>query len=281
MRADCEYAGTLVSIKKKRMQKLFQTARLNALYHWLELTGRDLNYTDETNSIREEVLDNIECKWQQKNWELHKGTDKDDNHISIICSLNNWSSHITDILTDASFDLVPIYSFPIKETMKNENQEEFDFDTYPYEKLMRHYVRFFLVVSELIVDFGDIANKLGKSDFGKFYSENNVIEYPKLRGFINKVFKHKTNSFHICNHHIPILFDDGFSPLNEYLATEKEYLIEISCKYEYSKKDVEYILRLPRLVDIIKFLGECYQKLNTLLDEDGLIKLSKEYGDKY
>jgi hypothetical protein len=269
-------------IKEKKMQKLFQTARLNALYHWIELTGRDLNYTEHGNTIREEVADNFECKWQQKNWEIHKGTDKEDNHISIICSLNNWSSHISDILTDVSFDLVQIYHFPVEEEMTDEETgEKFEFDMYPYEKLMRHYGRFFLVVSELIVDFGDIAKKLGKNDFGNFYSENNVLDYGKLRGYINNVFKHKTNNFHRCNHHVPILFNDGFPPLDKYQSNSNEYMIEIGCSHEYSKKDVDYILRLPRMVDVIKFLGICYQKLDKLLDETGLIEISKEYGNKY
>jgi hypothetical protein len=264
------------------MQKLFQTARLNALYHWIELTGRDLNYTEHGNAIREEVADNLECKWQQRNWKIHEGTDKKDNHISIICSLNNWSSHISDILTDVSFDLVQIYNSPVNEEMTDvETGKKFEFDVYPYEKLMRHYGRFFLVVSELIVDFGDIAKKLRISDFGKFYSDNNVLDYGKLRGFINNVFKHKANNFHRCNHHVPILFDDGFPPLDKYQSNSNEYMIEIGCSHEYSKKDVEYILRLPRMVEIIKFLGICYQKLDKLLDENGLRELSKEYGDKY
>jgi len=58
-------------------------------------------------------------------------------------------------------------------------------------------------------------------------------------------------------------------------------MIEIGCSHEYSKKDVAYILRLPRMVDVIKFLGICYQKLDKLLDETGLAEISKEYGDKY
>ncbi len=179
------------------MQKLYQTARFNALYHWMELTGRDLNYTEQGNTVREEVADNFECKWQQRNWKIHKGTDKEDNHISIICSLNNWASHISDILTDMSFDLVQIYSFPVKDEMiDDETKEKFEFDIYTYEKLMRHYGRFFLVISELILDFGEIAKKLGKTnkDLNKFYSEDNVLDYEKLRGFINNVFKHKTNN---------------------------------------------------------------------------------------
>lgn len=263
------------------MNKLFQTARLNALYHWLELTGREILYNEDGNSIEEVVSSNIECEWQTKNWNLHEGTDKENNHISIICSLNNWASHITDILTDTSFDLLVLLPLPVGEKMKDENGKEFDFNMKPYEKLDRYYGRFFLVVSELILDFGDIAKKLGISDYNQFFSEDNKYDYSKVRGYINNVFKHKTNNFHSCNHHIPILFNDSLASREKYTSKENDYLIKIGCSHEYKLKDKNYIHSMPRLIDIIEFVGICYIKLDKLFNENNIIKLAEEYGDKY
>ena len=146
--------------------------------------------------IREEVSNNYECQWQQKNWELHEKTKEKENHVSIFCSLNNWASHITDMLMDTQFDNVILYPDLIEEKMfDDEKGEKVDIDTYDHQKLSRHYGRFLLVVSELIVDFGDIAKQLGKNDYSDYYSKGNIFNYSAVRGFINNVFKHKTTNF--------------------------------------------------------------------------------------
>ena len=263
------------------MNKLFQTARQSALYKWLEISGRELLYSDDMTFIKEEVTNNYECSWQQKNWSLHQEKDEEDNHVSIFCSLNNWASHLSDLLLDVQFDGILLYTEPVREEIIDEHGEKIAIDTYNHDRLSRYYGRFFLVVSELLVDFGDIAKQLGIKDANKLYSDGNLFGYSEVKGFINNVFKHKTNNFHVCNHHIPLLFCDAFAPRNNYVKSGKEYLVEIGCSHDYNKKELEYILSHPRLIDVISFLAICYEKLDGLMTAENILTLAAKYGDKY
>ncbi len=260
------------------MSILFKTVRLNALKNWCDFTSRKLEYKE--NSLFPTIENTeltFECKWQRKNWEFHVGKPQENNHVSIFCSLNSWASHLTDILTDESLDSIPLYAVPIDDQIEL-NGETVTLDREIYEKLCRYYGRFFLVVSELIVDFGDIAKKLGEKE--DYYSKDNVIDYGHLRGYINNVFKHKVENFHSCNHHIPILFNDGLED-EKYEAKSKEYLVEIGCKHKYKLKGKNYILSLPKLERVILFIAICYVNLDTLLTDSKIEDIAKEYGDLY
>lgn len=263
------------------MHFYFQNARLRALHTWLYGTGRVLLNKDGEVLSREYHSSNFECKWQLKNEELHVGTPQEDNHISIFCSLNDWASHITDILGDHRFDLIPLIEEPIREEEINKDGNKIENDVFEYKLLARHYARFFLVVSELIVDFDDMAKLIDKSLTNKIFENSNLMSYLGLRGYINNVFKHKTKNIHKCNHHIPIVFEDG-NIYNDLIETNHaNYYIKVGCTHEYELKNTEYILVLPRLIEVVKLLIYCYEKIDELLTADKIKSIASTYGSKY
>lgn len=185
------------------------------------------------------------------------------------------------MLCDTRYDLVQILDEPVDEEETDENGNVTELDNFNYEKLYRHYSRFLLVVSELLVDFSDIAKFLDNSNTTKIFESESHISYSKLRAFINNVFKHKTKNLHKCNHHIPILFEDGIIHDYKTDSTDEKYFVKIGCSHKYGLKDVEYILVLPRLIEIIRLLIFCYNKIDDLMTDENIQIIAEEYGDKY
>jgi len=169
------------------MEKTFRQTREDALLQWLKTTKREITI-DSGKLLTDNLSNAFECEWQ--------GLAND--HVSLFCSLGEWGSNITDSLMDSRFD---DYHF--------ENEDE-------SEVLFRYYTRMFLVISEMLTDFQDIYkkaesitdNKIARNYyFQSVLPENNTIT--QLLNFINKICKHKTNNFHICNHHNEIRFEDA------------------------------------------------------------------------
>ncbi|PPK83797.1 hypothetical protein CLV84_4343 [Neolewinella xylanilytica] len=263
------------------MNNYFRNSRLKALHHWLHSSGREILYQDGESIPREYIANNFECKWQLKNEDIHRDTDKENNHVSIFCSLSSWSSHITDLLSDVRFDQTSLSDQPIKDKVVNSKGEIVEIDIYEDELLFRHYSRFFLVVSELLVDFADIAKFVDSSNKSKIFENNSLISYEKLRGYINNVFKHKTHNLHKCNHHIPFIFSDGNIHGLDYKHDKDTYYIEVGCSHNYGLKNIEYIIVIPKLIEVIRLIIHCYNVVDNLLTGEKIKYIAGEYGDKY
>jgi hypothetical protein len=174
----------------------FQQTREAALQLWLAGTNR----------VRDEGSDNFsdgyECTWQNKFQPYVEGNT---DHYSIFCSLGEFSTNLTDILEDIQYD---------KRQFDNEQDQQV---------LYRHYTRTFLFASEIITDFQDILTglRLGNRPTGNQLSHGKGQSRIELNtglpadtinnmfNYINNVFKHKVNNIHICNHHLPIHFEDS------------------------------------------------------------------------
>lgn len=174
----------------------FSKIRKKSLAHWKFRSKRVFKVTDN-------LAESIECSWQNKAFDLEY------NHISIFCSIGQFGSHITDLLRDYRFD-----------------KYEFDQSEEKNELIFRYYSRVLLIVSEILTDFQDLyimavdnltTKQLSglqskvlkdKQDNARYKLSNNTIKIKELLDFINKICKHKTSNFHICNHHIKFLFED-------------------------------------------------------------------------
>jgi len=203
----------------------------------------------------------------------------------LFCSIGDWASHITDILNDYSLDEVELFPEFIWDRVEYESHSVIN-DMEIYSRLRRYYGRLFLIVSELLVDFKDVFDLLKKSGYcsgsaSNFYSNDSAIDFGKLKGFINNVFKHKTANIHKCDHHLALVFLDGFDVEETYIPDKNEYLIEIGCDHSYDKSEIEYVLCFPRISDILEFVVNCYQKLDTIIDDKSIIEICKTYGDQY
>lgn len=168
----------------------FKSVRNNARKFWLSITKRK-------RYINDIVVDKYECDWQENYV-------PEDKHNSIFCSLAEWSSNITDLLYENSYD-------------------KYDFVTCRYKMcLFRYYTRFLLITSEILTDFQDAIIYLKPytenhkqrarndlTDNSLYFSSHELFEY------INNVCKHKFGErgrasfkYHLCNNHINYIFKD-------------------------------------------------------------------------
>lgn len=170
---------------------LFKDVRKHALDYWITQTGRSIETYGH--KVKIDTFENgFECNWQSMAQELKNN---DQWHISYFCSLGDWASNISDLLLDRRYDSLRL-SDPNSEDAKI---------------LFRYYTRILLVVSELLVDFKDIAETL--------HLNSQLFENKEYSLFINSVCKHKagkpkglgkaSHKLHTCNHHLPILFEDS------------------------------------------------------------------------
>jgi hypothetical protein len=109
-------------------------------------------------------------------------------HSSYICSFTDQFSHVDDFLEDDKYDDIDASLW----WDCNKNEERI-------MKFIRHYQRFLLVVSEIIVDYKK-RNSITKKLQVKW-----LPSLEKVTGFINSYLKHKGENscnIHHCNHHL-------------------------------------------------------------------------------
>lgn len=211
----------------------FKQIREDNRYFWLAATNRKRYINDVT-------MNSLECNWQTQYTTVKK-------HNNFYCSIAEWNTHITDILSDTQFD-------------------KYDFETPRYNKaLFRHYTRLLLITSEIITDFQDFIVYLS----GKNQAQvRNLLSIPghsfqvsELFGFINNICKHKTGTaiskYHCYNNHIDYFFKDSgmVAPIN---SLNIKNLSSISPR---SKLPIE-IMEMESIIDQIL---NCYQFLNNYL----------------
>jgi hypothetical protein len=226
---------------------LFGSIRKTTLTFWLEKTERELKILGTP--VSRIVIDDysgglFECQWQHQARTITNDTHW---HVSHFCSLGDWASNITDMLTDARYDDLP-----------------FDFGAYG-QILFRYYTRFLLVVSELIDDFAGLLTLMEGETSKKDRRQDlsNILDGNKLSGFINSVCKHKAapnqeTKFHYCNHHLPIFFEDSGE-----ICTFNNAITKI--KFDISEPDG---VVMPRLSDLVVLVMGGYQLINEVIQHE-------------
>lgn len=251
----------------------YSTIRKTALAHWKSRSKRVFKVTDN-------LVDSIECSWQ------HKAVALGYNHISIFCSIGQFGSHITDLLRDYRFD-----------------KYEFDQTEEINELIFRYYTRVLLIASEVFTDFQDLYiiadNKLttkqlgglqgsvlkDKQDIARQKLAYNTAKIKVLLDFINKICKHKTSNFHICNHHIQFLFEDFHKDIKSKKKRVEFGNIKTFTAYDTTtlKKHIKpnYIV-IPKLQYIIDLIIDGYKVLDDLFNSDTtkFEFICKHYDDK-
>ena len=114
---------TEVIVLTKENSNTYGKVRKSILENWLTKSKRKR----ATNSFEDDFSESLVCEWQNK-WQ--------DGHVSVFCSIGEWSSNISDILSDEKYD----YLYYITDS----------------EVLFRLYTRFLMVISELIEDLQHI-----------------------------------------------------------------------------------------------------------------------------
>ena len=222
---------------------VFGGTRKQALYSWEAGTNRSFQL------VNDDITKSLECKWQDRATE-ELGYE----HISIFCSLGEWASNISDILKDGSCDC---YDF-----LSDQHREA----------LFRYYTRFLLVVSEILGDFEEIVQKTESPQSKKpqeFLSRRRG-EVHSLRGFVNKVCKHKVKSLHRCNHHLPIWFED---------CSEGHGFTRPICMGNLDFDHQPDGILIPKLSWFIDVILHCYTRLDDLFQKepDGFKMICSEY----
>lgn len=225
----------------------FKNIRENSLNKWLSESKR-------TRNINDDFSNSIECEWQQ---ELvpHK------KHNSLFCSIGEWSTNITDLLDEKTYD-----------NLSFDNKDD-------RQKLFRQYTRILLISSEILTDFQDFIVYVG--DFTGNYHEKNKkatqrlndinIEFTckNLFDYINNVCKHKIGNkptslikYHICNHHIDYHFKDGLS----FQRIPNSLKVK---NIRRKKIQADMQIEVPKLDEIIDQILYGYKALNKALNQRG------------
>ena len=222
------------------MTNTFKEIRLNAKSHWNTVTKRKRNKTQ----MNDDINNAFECNWQ-------RDLVPPDKHASIFCSIGEWATSITDFLHDSRFD---------NYTFSSERQRL---------ALFRHYTRFFLIASEILVDFEDMIKHFNdKLKDVRAYLKDNALSYSfdEIMGYINNVCKHKFGNlkcdakYHLCNHHIDYVFIDS----KTFAPNRKNIRVANLKSHKGSKIEV------PALIEVINQILYCYQRLDLVLRDKTL-----------
>lgn len=251
----------------------YSTIRKDVLIHWKTRSNRVFKVTDN-------FANSIECTWQNKADSLGY------THISIFCSIGQFASHITDLLRDNRYDK---YNY--------DQSEEIN------ELLFRYYSRILLIASEIFTDFQDLyiiaddkitTKQLGgiqskalrqKQDNARETLANGTQKIKQLLDYINKICKHKTANFHICNHHVHFLFEDFHKNIKS-----KRGKIEVGNINQYTSYDTATLAKynkpnyivVPSLKHVIDLIIDGYKALDDLFtnDQTKFEFVCKHYDDK-
>lgn len=216
------------------MADYFGACRMAAVEAWRNCSHRTVC------GIKECYDGAYECQWQTKAMDEHGF-----NHVSLFCSLADWSCNITDLLTDERFD-----------DLDFESEE----DCY---SLARFYTRFLLVVAEVFSDLSDIVKKV-RPDFDEkkarqFLSSPDVAgSVDGVQQFVNTVCKHKVNRIHLCNHHLPFCFLDMAAPCQFDRPLTIGTMDLMTCD----------AIQYPSLLTVIEVIGFAYQTIDQSFNED-------------
>jgi len=252
----------------------YSNIRKDTLKHWKSRSKRVFKVTDNFSN-------SIECSWQNAAFDLGY------KHISIFCSIGQFSSHITDLLRDYRFD-----------------KYEFDQSNEINELIFRYYSRILLITSEILTDFQDLYiiadQKLTTKQLGRiqgkklrYYRDtarqnlaNGTKNIKDLLDYINKICKHKTSNFHICNHHIAYLFDDFHKNIKK--RKKRIELGNINQFTSYNNLTLEKhnkpnFIVVPKLQFIIDLIIDGYKVLDDLFknDQEKFKFVCKHYDDKW
>jgi hypothetical protein len=213
--------------------------RKSVLEFWLKETNRKR----AIDIFDDDFSDSLICKWQNE-WK--------NGHVSVFCSIGEWSSNITDVLCENRYDQLNYI----------DNSEA----------LFRLYTRFLMVVSELIEDLQHInaiikeINPKDKSKAGNDFEKQifDVGELKNISDFINKICKHKITYLHKHNHHLQIVFKDALVDENENFKHNKI----ISLSNLVDEVNDEYWIEIPKLAYLIGVIIRCFNKIDTVFNED-------------
>jgi len=237
----------------------YSTIRRNVLGHWKTRSHRVFKVTDN-------FANSIECTWQ------NKADDLGYKHISVFCSIGQFASHITDLLRDNRFD-----------------KYDYDQSAEINELLFRYYSRILLIASEIFTDFQDLyiiadekmttkqisglQSKVlrPKQDNAREVLASGTQKVKLLLDYINKICKHKTANFHICNHHIDILFEDFHKNIKS-----KKKRVEVGNINQYTSYDASTLAKhikpnyivVPSLKNLIDLIIDGYKALDNLFKSD-------------
>jgi len=236
------------------MDMLFKYTREPALELWLSQTHR----------VRDQFSDNFsgsfECRWQTG---FGTPNPNNDTHYSIFCSLGDFNTNITDLLTDERFDALK-------------------FDPANGEVLFRYYSRIFLIASEILTDFQDMLLVFRHSDINVrgTKEENNTSRHElspssnptgmqNIFDFINTVFKHKTRNIHSCNHHMKYYFEDSgdVMPTTATITVQNVTNILKGLKEGRITQPPENVV-IPRLVQLLDLVIHGYQVIDQIFQAD-------------
>lgn len=211
-------------------ENLFGQVREQALELWKATTFRDCE------AVNDDITNSYECMWQDRATSLNY------KHISIFCSLGEWANNITDVLKDESCD---DYSF---------------LDPEHCQALFRYYTRMFLVTSEMLSDFEEITAFVNSTDVksARTFLSDKPFGLDTLFGFTNTVCKHKAKHIHLCNHHLPIWFED--------CSEVCPFVQPITIGHlDFDQPDGIF---MPTLADVIMTVVICYNRLNELFERE-------------
>ena len=210
----------------------YGTIRKRVLKKWLKKTKRvRLKFEDDFSK-------SLDCVWQNKAEKL--GYD----HISVFCSLGEWSTNLTDLLTEEKYDDL-----------------KFDKD---FEIVFRIYTRYFLIISEILEDFININKEIKKLESKKKSGndlENNSFrenELKNLSDYINTIFKHKYENLHLHNHHIKKCFLDITDSKSNWEFECVDIITIDKVQQTYSESGC---IEIPRLNYLIEVILKCYDKI--------------------
>ena len=218
----------------------FKGIRELALTNWQELTGRKCyEFYDDINGA-------YECNWQNRN----------NSHVSIFCSLGIWAECLSQLLQDTRYDTIDV------------SEERGAEDLYSY------YNQLLLITSELVDDlvimYMAAASSNDKKSAKSRLSVSNGYDLDQLVGFINNIVKHKSNNFHVCNHHLPIMLEDVRN------KRKNRNQISVGNINDLHRKTA---LIMPSLIKVIYSITGAYKKINALFEKD--IQSYKRIADKY
>jgi hypothetical protein len=227
------------------MPDLFGPCRVAALEQWQ--TGTNRTGCD----IEECYNESYECRWQLRAQDEFECT-----HISLFCSLADWSCNISDLLTDTRYD-------------------NHDFDHNAHQDILaRYYTRLMMVIAEHLADLQYIAKEMGARTARQQISSPQDLKWvDNFHSFVNRVCKHKTgdNNIHHCNHHLPYCFGDMNNP----------------CRFinpiQFSTVDLKSgdSIRYPKLAELIDGVLTAYSQVDQLLmaDESKFNEMVKKFDD--
>jgi hypothetical protein len=225
-----------------------------ALHLWLTATNRArVHYSDD-------YAGSFECRWQAR---FTTPDPKSDIHYSIFCSLGDFNTNITDLLTDERFDNLAFHP---------DNGEI----------LFRYYSRIFLIASEILTDFQDILSvfRNGTLDAVHRKGEKNISRkqltpsdstdaVQDLFSFINTVFKHKTRNIHSCNHHMKYYFEDsGESLPTTHTITIQNVVSILDAARNKTTSNMPKNVVIPALVKVLDLLIHGYNVIDQTFQAD-------------